>query len=103
MHLLLETLIIFLKDWYLQRKLQKSSEHIDIWPTYKLWQQNYDYSRQESTVDNEELIMEDEQWERGGIRTEQGEESWFIYGSMEQIRAGNLVDKWVERRRMKSG
>lgn len=28
--------------------------------------------------------MEDKQWERGGIRTEQGEESWFMYGSMDK-------------------
>lgn len=80
----MQTLHIFLKDWYLQRKVQKSSEHKHIWSIYKLGQQNYDNSRQESTVDNEELIMEDEQWERGGIRTEQGEESWFMYGSMDK-------------------
>lgn len=41
-------------------------------------------SRTLTTVDNEELIMEDEQWERGGITTEQGEESWFMYGSMDK-------------------
>lgn len=69
----------------MQRKVHKSSEHKDIWPIYKLGQQNYDYSRQESTVDNEELLMEDEQWERGGIRTEQGG------------KAGSCTEVWTKK------
>lgn len=38
--------------------------------------------------------MEDEQWERGGIRTEQGEESWFMYGSMDKEGLVSCLKNW---------